>query len=252
MPDTTTPRAAWFPAPDPFALREHSEFMGWPSQLLSELRALLGQRDAAWMNEVAALIYSLMQDPALYVPAVTEKRTSLAVTEEMAQTLSFDYPGQIGAFASIEASYPWEHASPHTQRWERFAVFSLMELSKCVRHLGERSSQPEVTELQGMFNAAGGFALGSMRGLQIAVSLKATDQDKSALGKKAAVARHSANKQKHAEALALANSRPFTTKEQALEFITNNLAWDAEGTRYVSRRAAGEWLRAAGWKPRPK
>ena len=226
--------------------------MGWPSQLLRELRALLGERDADWANDVAAQIHVSLHDPKLQFPLIIKKRRSLAVPDEMTHSISFDYPGKIGVFASVEETYPWKKQTLKTKRWERYAVFSLMELSRCIERLGARSTAFDSNDLCDMFNVAGAYAMSSMRGLQIAVSLKTDERERSAHGRKAAIARHEAMKPKREEALRMANSFPFRTKEAALDYITQNLSLDPEGKKFVSRRAAADWLREAGWKAKGK
>lgn len=248
MPKPESPRAILFPHPDPFDLPERKEFWGWPIQLLTELGLLLRDKDTDWVNGVSSLVAQVMASAPQEVDAPSVVRHA-----DMALTFGMDDPGEIGVFANAEPSFPWGEYAPSTEQWERYAVFSLIQLKGCIdqlEHIENLEDSPDFFSMA--FSAAGGFALNAMRGLQVAVSLRREEIDKSARGKKAALARHDAMKPKRAEALSMANSQPFKTKEAALDFISQNLTIDPEGKRFISRRAAAEWLREAGWKPNGK
>lgn len=231
---------------------EHSAFAGWPKQLHIELFSLIGQRGDEWIAAVSKQIEEALTDPD-YVIHGLEGTPNLARTEEMALTVLFGDPGKVGQFAGIEPHYPWNACTPATQRWERYAVFSWMQLECCIVQL---ETLPHLEDnaalLRFSYSVAGGFALDAMRTLQIAVSLKADERDKSARGRNAAKARHDAMKPKREEALRMANSQAFRTKEAALDHITQNLTIDAAGKKFISRRAVSEWLRDAGWKAKGK
>lgn len=248
MPKQQPPRAVLFPSPDPFDLPERAEFWGWPVQLLTELSLLLRDKDTDWVNGVSSLVAEVIASAPREVDA-----PSVVRHEDMALTFGLDNPGAIGVFANAEPSFQWSERAPATEQWERYAVFALMQLKGCIdqlEHLEHVADTPDLYSTA--LSAAGGYALNAMRGLQVAVSLRREELDKSARGKKAALARHDAMKPTKAEALRMANSQPFKTKEAAIDYISQNLTFDPEGTRFVSRRAAAEWLREAGWKAKGK
>lgn len=229
----------------------HLAFSGWPKQLDLELFDLLGSRDASWFAGVYADILDALKNPE-YSDQRAAHSANASRTDEMGLSVIFGDPGAIGRFAAIEPYYPWS-TRPEPKRWERFAAFSRMHLDMCLDQLDAIPAQSGHEDFLSMsYSAAGGFALDAMRALQIAVSLKASDQDKSARGRKAALARHDAMKPKRAEALAMANSKPFPTKEAALNYLTDNLTIDQGGKVFISRRTATEWLRDARWKPKGK
>lgn len=248
MPKPQTPRAVLFPSPDPFDLPERKEFWGWPAQLLTELGLLLRDKDTDWVNGVSSLVAQVMASAPQEVDA-----PSVVRHEDMALTFGLDDPGEIGVFANAETSFPWSERAPSTEQWERYAVFALVQLKGCIDQLESMEDTGDTPDfLSTAFSAAGGFALNAMRGLQVAVSLQREEREKSARGKKAALARHDAMKPKRAEALSMANSQPFKTKESAIDYISQNLTIDPEGKRFISRRAAAEWLREARWRPKGK
>jgi hypothetical protein len=229
----------------------HLAFWGWPKQLDFELYDLLGPRDASWFASVYADIQDALKNPEHSHHRETYSANA-ARTEGMGLSVIFGDPGAIGRFAGIEPHYPWS-TRPEPKRWERFAAFSRMHLDMCLDQLDAIPAQSGHEDLLAMtYSAAGGFALDAMRALQIAVSIKANDQDKSARGRNAALARHDAMKPKREEALAMANSKPFPTKEAALDYLTDNLTLDPEGKVFISRRTASEWLRDAQWKAKGK
>lgn len=248
MPKSQTPRAVLFPYPDPFDLPERKEFWGWPVQLLTEISLLLRDKGTDWVNGVSSLVTEVIASAPKQVDA-----PSVVRHDDMALTFGCDDPGEIGVFANAEQTFPWDERAPSTAQWERYAVFALIQLKGCIDQLENLEPVQDSHDFFSMaFSAAGGFALNAMRGLQVAVSLQQEGRNKSARGKKAALARHEATKPKHAEALRMANSKPFPTKEAALDYITQNLTFDPEGTKFVSRRAAADWLREASWKPKGK
>ncbi|AOF84648.1 hypothetical protein BSY239_694 [Hydrogenophaga sp. RAC07] len=250
-----------FPHPDPFALPANWAFAGWPTQILFETRELLADESSTWLTSVATHINEVVMSNVdkLFDSAIGPRET-LAHSERWPFSLHTQ-PGHIGVFAALEPGVSWDKLSPPTERWQRFAVFALMYTRDCLNILEKLGDQPSHESVPSglsskyvamQLNDAGAFALEAMRALQIAHSLRIDTRKKSDRGRNAAVARHEAMKPKHTEALAMANSRPFTTKREAVDFIAENLTINAEGTKFCSRRAAGEWLSAAGWQPERK
>lgn len=250
-----------FPHPDPFALPANNAFAGWPLQILFETGELLEDESSEWLTAVATHINDVvMGNVDKLFDNVKGPSDTLAHSKRWPFSLHTQ-PGHIGVFAALEPGVSWDKLSPPTQRWQRYAVFALMYIRDCLNFLAKLGDQPsQGSESPGVsskymsmqLNDAGAFALEAMRALQIAHSLRIDTRKKSDRGRNAAVARHEAMKPKHAEALAMANSRPFKTKREAVDFIAENLTINAEGTKFCSRRAAGEWLLAAGWQPEHK
>lgn len=254
MPDTLKP----FPTTsDPFLLPLRKEFGGWPQQILLEVFGLLQGRDGTWLNLVAA-----------QVNAATDTITGLAdlLNDFVEPNLTrsgeapFGYlvekPGRIGMFAAREQRFPWHTASPSTERWERYAVFALLCVRDAIELLEATDRSEHAYESDSLSFAthdrAGVFLLEAMRALQVVHSLRIDSRTKSELGRHAAKARHEALAEKRAEAVAMANAHPFTTKRAAIDFIVENLELDPVKKSFPSRRSVEEWLMAASWVPAHK
>lgn len=247
-----------FPHPDPFALPASWAFAGWPTQILFETRELLADETSGWLTAVATHINGVVMSN---VDKLFDNAKGPSETLAHSETWPFSLhaqPGHIGVFAALEPGVSWDKLSPPTQRWQRYAVFALMYIRDCLNileKLGDQPSQssepPSVSSkyMSMQLNDAGAFALEAMRALQIAHSLRIDTRKKSESGRKAAKVRHDAMKPKHAEAIAMANSRPFKTKQEAIDFIAENLTVNAEGTEFCKRGTARNWLLAAGWEP---
>lgn len=247
-----------FPQPDPFAIPIRYAFAGWSSQILFEIRELLADKSSDWLTAVATHINEVVMSNAdkLFDSALGPRET-LAHSERWPFSLHTQ-PGHIGVFAALEPGISWDKLSPPTERWQRFAVFALMYIRDCLKILEKLGDQPSHESVPSglsskyvalQLNDAGAFALEAMRALQIAHSLRIDTRKKSDRGRKAAILKHDAMKPKHAEALAMANSRPFKTAQEAIDFIAENLTVNAEGTEFCKRDRAKKWLSKAGWKP---
>lgn len=250
-----------FPHPNPFDMPAVQSFAGWPAQILFEIQELLFDRSSEWLTAVASHIKELVTtDNAQRIfDDVIGPKESLAHSESW-QFSEYVQPGRIGVFAALEPGVAWDQLSPPTERWQRYAVFAFMHLRDSVKILARldklesagRATNADNRYLSFDYDEAGAWALEAMRALQIAHSLRIDTRKKSERGRNAANARHQAMKPKHAEAIAMANSRPFKTKREAIDFIAENLTVNAEGTEFCTRRRAGEWLLAAGWQPEGK
>ena len=250
-----------FPHPNPFDIPTSQAFAGWPAQILFEIQELLFDRSSEWLNKVASQIDALVttENADKIFEDVNGPRESLAHSESW-QFSEYVQPGRIGVFAALEPGVAWDQLSPPTERWQRYAVFAFMYLRDSVKILARldkaksagRATNADNKYLSFDYDEAGAWALEAMRALQIAHSLRIDTRKKSERGRSAANARHQAMKPKHAEAIAMANSRPFKTKREAIDFIAENLTINAEGTEFCTRRRAGEWLLAAGWQPEGK
>lgn len=250
-----------FPQPDPFDFPVQWSFAGWPTQILFEVQELLADRDSAWLTDVARHIRELVMGD---VDRLFDSDTGPSETLAHSKTWPFSLhtqPGHIGVFSALEPGVDWNKLSPATDRWERYAVFALMYIRDCIQTLSRSGvgagqggwvSSSDTKHSALALNDAGAAALEAMRALQIAHSLRIDKRSKSASGRKAAIAKHDAMKPKRAKALDMANSRPFKTKREAIDFITDNLVIDEEKQKLCSRRAAGDWLLAAGWQPESK
>lgn len=236
-------------------LADRLEFFGWPKQILFELRVLLRDRDEEWLTSVAEQVHQALQMDV-------ESRAGLFTTplepdllrlDELPYAFDSERPGQIGIFTAVEPTFPWSEMTPRTERWERYAVFALLNIRDAIKLLGvlpTESPSGDDTDLAMIhFGNAGGFALEAMRALQIAHSLRIDSHSKSARGRSAAVMRHVVFVRIRTDAVDMANSRPFKTKEEALDFITSNLIIDPKTNKFCSRSAASKWLREAGWQP---
>lgn len=239
-------------------LADRLEFFGWPKQILFELRVLLRDRTEEWLTSVAEQVHQALQMDVESRAGVftTPLEPDLLRLDELPYAFDSERPGQIGIFTAVEPTFRWNEMTPRTERWERYAVFALLNIRDAIKVLGALPTQSPSGEDADLamihFSNAGGFALEAMRALQIAHSLRIDSRTKSNRGRMAANARHEAMKPKHAEALAMANSRPFKNKREAVDFIAENLTINAEGTQFCSRRAASDWLSAAGWQPERK
>ncbi|WP_139146991.1 hypothetical protein [Hydrogenophaga sp. PML113] len=246
-----------FAHPDPFDIPAGDGFAGWPAQILFEIKELLFDCSSDWLTAVASHIHELARtnraDRVFDDP--NGARESLAHSES-GQFSLYRQPGYIGVFAALEPSVAWDKIEPPTERWQRYAVFALMYLRDSVKILERRDRLQRTGRATSADNKylaldlseASAWALEAMRALQIAHSLRIDARAKSARGRKAAVARHVVFVSLKAEALEMADSRPFKTKEQALDYITSNLLIDSANNKFCSRSAASKWLREAGWK----
>jgi hypothetical protein len=250
-----------FPHPNPFDIPAGRAFAGWPAQILFEIQELLFDRSSDWLTAVASHIQELVttDNTQKIFDDVNGPRESLAHSESW-QFSEYVQPGRIGVFAALEPGVAWDQLSPPTERWQRYAVFAFMYLRDSVKILARldkvksagRATNADNKYLSFDYDEAGAWALEAMRALQIAHSLRIDTRTKSDRGRKAANARHEVMKPKHGEALAMANSQPFKSKREAVDYIAENLTINAEGTKFCSRRAATEWLSAAGWQPEGK
>ncbi len=246
-----------FPHPNPFDIPAGQSFAGWPAQILFEIQELLFDRSSEWLTAVATHIHKLVttENADEIFDDVNGSRESLAHSEPWQFSLHRQ-PGHIGVFAAIEPGVAWDQLSPPTERWQRYAVFAFMYLRDSVKILARldkpdrtgRATSADNKYLSLDLYEAGAWALEAMRALQIAHSLRIDTRIKSDRGRKAAVVRHEIFVSLRAEALEMANSRPFKTKEQALDYITSNLLIDAAKNKFCSRSAASKWLREAGWQ----
>lgn len=246
-----------FPHPDPFEIPAGDAFAGWPAQILFEIKELLFDRSSDWLTAVASHIHELVTTKnADRVFDDADGPSGSLAHSESGQFSLYRQPGHIGVFAALEPRVAWDKVEPPTERWQRYAVFALMYVRDSVkilarRDLLERSGRSTSTDQKYLaldLSEAAAWALEAMRALQIAHSLRIDTRAKSARARNAAFVRHMASESLRAEALRMANSRPFKTKELALDFITSNLLTDAEKNKFCSRSAASKWLREAGWK----
>jgi len=251
MPSNSTP----IQPPLTLKLADRLEFFGWPKQILFELRVMLKGRDDAWLTSVAEQVLMAQQMTHPYAPNSLEQPDLLRL-DDLAYAFDLERPGQIGVFTAVEPKFDWDRTPLRTERWERYAVFALLNIRDAINLLGalpkDGPSADEAELAMFHFSQAGGFAMEAMRAMQIAHSLRIDDHFKSARGRKAAVARHEVFVPIRAEALAMANSRPFKTKEAALDHITANLVIDPTTSKCCSRSAASKWLNEAGWQPERK
>lgn len=228
----------------PLGVGEHGAFSGLLNEVRDDISLMLGNRDAQWLNAVASLLFDLVWG----TPSALSSLPKLpqAKLEKIGPPPVVQARGAVGALAMLEVSIDWKKLTPQTTRWERFCVMALLRLRECYEALGtpgtDRASAAAL-------DTAGAIAMEAMQALQLAAALRTDATIKSERAHRAAMARHQVFVPMKAAAVALAESRPFVTKEEALDHITSNLTRDKENKKFVSRGAAAKWLRSTGWTP---
>ncbi len=250
-----------FAHPNPFDIPAGDSFAGWPAQILFEIKELLSDRSSTWLTDVASHIHELVTNESAQsvFDDTAGPRDSLAHSESE-QFSSYRQPGHIGVFAALEPRVDWDQVDPPTERWQRYAVFALVYVRDSVKILERREQLQRTGRATSADNKylaldlseAAAWALEAMRALQIAHSLRIDTKSKSKSGRRAATVRHEAMSPYRRRAVEMATQGSFTTKTAAVDHITENLTINPEGTKFPSRRAVEEWLKAAAWKPRPK
>lgn len=230
----------------PFELGERCEFSGLLIRMLDELATLFEKHEPEWLNAVASQVFALMWGNSSALPQFPHRPT--VKRPDIDSPSIAGESGTVYALAQLESVIDWDRMSPPSSRWERFALLALIRLRDCLQLLEKDGPAPSAATL----NGAGTIALEAMQSLQLSLALQTDATLKRVRARHAATARHEVFQRLKVEAVSLANSQPFTTKEQALDYITSNLTTDKEGKKFISRGAAAKWLREEGWTPKRK
>lgn len=228
----------------PLSVGEHGAFSGLLNEVRDDISLMLANRDAQWLNAVASLLFDLVWGSPLALSSLP--RLPQAKIEKIGPPPVVQVRGAVGALAMLEVSIDWKKLTPQTTRWERFCVMALLRLRECYEVLGPPGTDKTSAVA---LDTAGSIAMEVMQALQLAVTLRTDATIKSERAHRAAMARHEVFVPMKAAAVALAESKPFVTKEEALDHITSNLTSDKEHKKFISRGAAAKWLRKNGWSP---
>lgn len=241
-----------FPSPDPLALPIGLEFDGWLTQIHTEVKALLSRRDSAWVNAVAELVDRAVYGRSPGITDVLQYETSMPEKSERSSfSFMLDNPGRVGQFAAVEPDLDWDAIHPKPARWERYAVFALLQLRSCTSVLESCRQRPQADGtplfLMTCHERAGSLALEAMRGLQIGRALQQDATERSEKAKHAADKRHQNRAALLDRAIEIAKSQPFPTKKAAAEEVVNQMPKDEKGTPWDVPTVLG-WFRQRGFE----
>jgi hypothetical protein len=246
----------------PHRFEPRPEFLGWVTQIASEITTALQGRDLAWLAAVGVEIESAMRPTRFSAQQLAAVSATPKVAPEIADRPFFDHYrlGEINAFASLEPAHCWD-AEEHIERWERYAVFALRQIRTAYAYLGDVDGAPDLVgeggKLVDAMNSAAGYTIEAMRALQIAHSLQFEARVLSEQNRRVAVERHAKNRSKRAEAIERADQgkhdgSAFTTLEAAAEYISGRLVKKAETQELYKYETVKKWLLASKWKPKHK
>ncbi len=225
------------------------EFFGWPSQILREVSVLLSEKDESWLAGAAEQLEVFLRGdaPGFRYDEELLNKAHPARSLNAPFSILMEQPSRVVVFSALERTVDWETFSPKLQQWERFAVFALLHVRKCLVLLDARPPQAESAgEAAKRFSDAGGNALEASRALQIAHSLRLESIHRSTRAKHAAGALHANREALLDSAINIAKSKPFRTKKAAAEEVVNQLPKDDKGTPYDLATVLG-WFRERGF-----
>jgi hypothetical protein len=220
-----------------------SALLGWLSHINFDIACLLYGRDADWLNDVATQVLLVLAPESERGANWAERLLQSSPSNAKDAPWGPGIRSNVALFAHRGSTFAWNAQTTKTHPWERYAVYAALYAREALDRL-EGASFLAVDAL----NEAGGYAIEAMYALQTAQSLRSESNTKTLRARMAANARHIVFQRLPEVAVAMAKSRPFRTKEEALDYITSNLLIDPTKNKFCSRSAASKWLREAGWQ----